>query len=559
MDMTGASVSDWTRCRGCKVLIYTKRFLRDGSVCPDCDWHGPLTARERASRLFDKESWTVFESADTAFDPLRFVDTHPYPERLDAAKRRTGMDEAVLSFHGTVTGQETVITIMDFRFMGGSLSNAVGEEIVRAAQAALDRRVPLVLVSASGGARMQEGAIALMQMAKTMQALERLNDSGILTVSLISDPTYGGVAASYATGCDVILSEPGARLGFAGPRVIEQTIQERLPKDFQLAEKLFAQGMVDKVVHRSLLRSTLGRLLAVQPQARTHLPVVKDPLVRDSALLDLPEPWSIVQRSRDLRRPTAREYAGQVLDGFVELHGDRTHEDCPALIGGVGNLEGLPVVVIGTEKGHTPPEMVERDFAMASPAGYRKAARLMRLADKLGLPLITLIDTPGAYPGVDAEEQGQALRISESIQQMLRLRVPSVAVILGEGGSGGALALGCADRTFMYSNATYSVISPEGCAAILWNDRGQAPKAAEKLGLDARSLLRLGIVDGVLNEPGESTYEDPAVAAETLRDALVHAMNELLPLTADELKKQRRDRIGAFGMLQAPVAEEVGA
>lgn len=557
MNVREVAASDWTRCRRCKVLIYTKRFLRDGSVCSDCDWHGPLTSLQRASQLFDKGSWTLFEGVDAIFDPLGFVDSMPYPERLEAARKRTGLEEAALSFHGTVEGHEAIATIMDFRFMGGSLSSAVGEVIVRASRAALERRVPLILVSASGGARMQEGAMALMQMAKTMQALESLNEAGVLTISLISDPTYGGVAASYATGCDVILSEPGARFGFAGPRVIEQTIQERLPKDFQLAEKLFDQGMLDKVVHRNLLRPTLGRLLAVQRPAPTSTPMVEDPLVRDPALLDLPAPWSIVQRARDLRRPTSLEYIGHLVDGFVELHGDRTRKDCSALIGGVGHLAGRPVVVIGTEKGHTPPEMVERDFAMASPAGYRKAVRLMRLADKLGLPLITLIDTPGAYPGVDAEEQGQALRIAESIQQMVRLRVPSVAVILGEGGSGGALALGCADRTLMYANATYSVISPEGCAAILWNDRQEAPKAADKLGLDARSLLRLGIVDGVLEEPGDGTYEDPLSAARTLRDALVHTLSELLALTLDELRNQRRERVNAFGKFEAPVAEEV--
>ncbi|WP_039820060.1 acetyl-CoA carboxylase carboxyl transferase subunit [Nocardiopsis halophila] len=558
MGLSGETLEkEWTWCRRCTALIYTKRFHRSACVCPDCGWHGPLSARQRVHQLFDEDGWTVLEGVHTTYDPLGFVDSHPYPHRLAAARDRTGMDEAVMCVRGTIEGRGAVAAVMDFRFMGGSLGSAVGEAIVRAADTALEDRVPLVLVSASGGARMQEGVVALMQMAKTVEALTRLDEAGILTVSLVSDPTYGGVAASFATACDVILSEPGARLGFAGPRVIAQTIREDLPEGFQTAETLFENGLIDEVVPRTLLRSILGRLLAVQQTPTEDPPETPDPLLRDPALLPERDPWQAVQQARDLRRPTALEYISLILEDFVELHGDRVRADCPALVGGVGLLCGRPVVVIGTEKGHTPQAMAGRNFGMASPPGYRKAGRLMRLADKLGLPVVTLIDTPGAHPGVQAEQQGQALRIAESLRQMAELRVPSVAVVIGEGGSGGALALGFADRTVMCANATYSVISPEGCAAILWNDRDEAPTAAAKLGLDSRSLMRLGVVDGVLSEPGEGAHEDPAAMAGALRGALIHTLRDLLALPEEELRSRRHDRIRAFGAPDARLAEEV--
>ncbi|GAA1772233.1 acetyl-CoA carboxylase carboxyl transferase subunit alpha [Streptomonospora arabica] len=553
---TRQETSSWVVCRKCRELVYGPRFLRELSVCPECGWHGPLGAVERTEQLLDEGSWKTLACADVEIDPLEFVDSKPYPHRLAQARERTGLDEAVLCAVGTVEGHTVVTAVMDFRFMGGSLGAGVGEAITAAAETALAQQAPLLIVSASGGARMQEGAIALMQMAKTCDALTSLDEAGVLTVSLVTDPTYGGVAASYATACDVVLAEPGARMGFAGPRVIEQTIRQELPEGFQVAESLSANGLVDGIVPRSLLRPTLARLLSMRSASPAVLPQAADPLVRDPRLLPERDPWSAVLGARELERPTTLDYISVAVDGFVELHGDRTAADCSAIVGGVGRLGGLPVMVIGTEKGHTPRELGDRNFAMATPPGYRKAVRLMRLAGKLDLPVVTLIDTPGAYPGVEAEEQGQALRIAESLSEMARLPVPTVAVVTGEGGSGGALALGLADRVILSENGTYSVISPEGCAAILWNDRSAASQAAERLGLEARELLRLGVVDAVLPEPRGGAHQDRLGAGAGLRDALVCTLRDLLAQGPDERRSQRRTRFRRFGAIEPTAREE---
>ncbi|MDA3647674.1 acetyl-CoA carboxylase carboxyl transferase subunit alpha [Saccharopolyspora indica] len=542
-------VAGWLVCEHCRTLIYGKRFARNLRVCPDCGAHARLDARERVEQLFDPGRCADLPVAATADDPLGFVDSRPYPERLAAARRAVGATDAVRVVRAELAGHPVVAAVMDFRFLGGSLGVAAGEAVTTAAEAALAARVPLLLVTASGGARMQEGVLSLVQMAKTSNAMAELDEAGLLTVTLVTDPTYGGVAASFATLSDVVLAEPGARMGFAGRRVIEQTIKQQLPADFQTAEFLLAHGLVDDVRPRGDLRAALGNLLAltgpVEPDwgAGEENPVISDP-----GRLPQRSPWEVVQLARHLDRPTALDHVGHWLDGFVELHGDRAGTDCPAIVGGIGRLDGLPVVVIGHQKGHTTAELVARNFGMASPAGYRKAMRLMRLADKLGLPVITLIDTPGAHPGLDAERTGQPAAIAESIRLLGGLRVPVVGVVTGEGGSGGALALGVADRVLMCANSSYSVISPEGCAAILWKSAEAAPAAAEALRVDARSLLRSGVTDGVIPEPGDGAHTDPAVACDLVRRAVVAALRELRQRTGPDLVRQRRNRFRRLGL-----------
>lgn len=539
---------EWVFCNGCRRLIYGRRLARDLHVCSDCGWHHPLTAQQRTAQLFDPGNVTLLDGAVPTGDPLAFVDTMPYPDRLRAAQRNTGLAEAVVCGRGTIQGRPVVTAVLDFRFLGGSLGAAVGELLIRAADVALADRVPLLVVCASGGARMQEGAIALMQMARVIQALRRLDEAGVLTVSLITDPTFGGVAASFATACDVIIAEPGARLGFAGPRVIEQTIKRELPAGFQTAEHLRARGLIDLVLPRAGVRDVLARLLnagTVRGHSTTASPTAV--VIRDPAQLPARDPWAAVRCARGLERPTALDYVSRVVDDFVELHGDRIAGDDPAIVGGTGLIAGRPVMVVGHQKGHDARELAARNFGMAGPPGHRKAVRLFRLAGKLGLPVVTLVDTPGAYPGVEAEEGGQALTIAAALGELARLRTPVVAVITGEGGSGGALALALANTVLVYADAVYSVISPEGCASILWRDTTAAPTAAAALRLDARSLLAAGVVDAVIPEPDAGVARDHDGAAELLRGAVVAELARLDHLDPEQLVKDRDDRFRRFG------------
>ena len=539
----------WTKCPSCEAFVYHKRLKRNLGVCPECNHHFRLPVRERLAQLLDEGSFEDRSDEIAPVDPLGFADSKPYAARLADAQRKTGGTEGALYGTATIDGNAVVVAAMDFAFIGGSMGSGVGEAITRAAELALERREPLLVISASGGARMQEGCVSLMQLAKTSQAIGRLHEEGILFVSLLTDPTYGGVSASFATLGDLLVSEHGSYIGFAGPKVIEQTIRQQLPDGFQTAGFLLDHGQLDLVETRENLRVTLRKILSLHAAARDG--ALPDPdgaaPVTDPEQLPERDPWEIVQLARHVERPNALEYISRIFDDFQELHGDRLFQEDAAIVGGLAQLGGRTLMVVGHQKGHTTQEMMARNFGMPNPEGYRKALRLMRYAAKFGLPIVTLVDTPGAYPGLGAEERGQSIAIAQSIMEMSRFRVPVVVVVTGEGGSGGALALAVGDRVLMLENSYYSVISPEGCSTILFKDAAQAPRAAAALRVTARDLLRLKIMDGIVPEPEGGAHGDHLAAARNLKAAIVLSLRELVDVPPDELVARRYERFRMFG------------
>ena len=389
----------WALCPACGCYLYLPRLHRNLSVCSECSHHLRLGTTERIDLLLDAGTFVPRDTGLTAGDPLGFTDSKPYPERLAAARRRTGRGEAAVWGTGAVGGSPVVLACLDFAFMGGSVGGVTGELIARAARHAVETRTPLVLVSASGGARMQEGALSLMQLAKTSQELGRLREHGVLSVNVNTDPTYGGATASFAVLGDVVIAEPGARVGFAGPQVIRQTIRQELPPGFQTAEFLRDNGLVDLVVPRHELRSTLARVLALHAGGEGQGPGGTDgseEAVRRAAAPPERSPSQVVAMARDIGRPTTLDYCGLVFEDFVELHGDRSGGDDPAVVAGVASLDGRPVVVLGHQKGHDTTELVRRNFGMPQPSGYHKARRLMDHAERHRMPVVAFVDTPGA-------------------------------------------------------------------------------------------------------------------------------------------------------------------
>ncbi len=554
-----AASADWRRCPACEAFVYHKRLKRNLHVCPECNHHFRLRLRDRVAQLVDEESFEELSGDLEPIDALSFVDTKPYAERIAAAQKKSSAKSGALYGTATIDGRPLVIAGIDFGFIGGSMGGAVGESITRAAELALEQRIPLLVISASGGARMQEGCISLMQMAKTSQAIGRLKEEGILYASLLTDPTYGGVSASFATLGDVLIAEPEAHIGFAGPSVIEQTIRQTLPEGFQTSGFLMEHGMLDLVETRENLQRTIRNLVDLHTLIEdvraggreslvARLPAAEgEEAVEEAEVLVTRDPWDVVQLARNLERPHTLDYVGFVFDDFVELHGDRTFREDPAIVAGLARLGDLVVMLIGHQKGSTTGEMMERNFGMPEPDGYRKGMRLMRYAEKFGIPIVTLVDTAGAYPGIGAEERGQSNAIAESIMLQSRLPVPTVTVVTGEGGSGGALALAASDKVLMLENSYYSVISPEGCATILFKDAAQAPRAAAALRITAPDLLRLEVMDAVVPEPPDGAHTDHNTTAANVKRALVDSLRELLPLAPDELLQRRYDRFRKFG------------
>jgi len=549
-----AEASAWVKCPACDAFVYAKRLIRNLKVCPECNHHFRLPARERMAQLLDPDSFEDLSGDIDSVDVLGFTDSKPYPTRLEEARRKTGGRDAALYGKATISELPVIVAVMDFTFMGGSMGAAVGEAITRAAELAADTGTPLIVVSSSGGARMQEGCISLMQMAKTSQALARLHEEGVLCINVLADPTYGGVTASFAVLGDVLVAEPRALVGFAGPSVIEQTIRQKLPAGFQTAEFLMDHGMLDLVEPRENLRNVIRKLLAIHQAGNGKLPDTEGrPPITDATELSKRPTWDVVELARNIERPNTLEYVGFIFEDFVELHGDRLFKENAAIVGGPALLGDVPVMVIGHQKGHSTAEMVSRNFGMPEPEGYRKALRLMQYAAKFGMPIVTLVDTAGAYPGITSEERGQSVAIARNIMEMSRLPVPIVVIITGEGGSGGALALAVGDRVMMMENSYYSVISPEGCSTILFNSAAAAPKAAAALRITGPDLLQLKVMDAVIPEPEGGAHLDPVTAAANLKTALVGALGELLPLAPSELLDQRYQRFRLFGGDRQPV------
>jgi acetyl-CoA carboxylase carboxyl transferase subunit beta len=507
--------------------------------------------------LLDEDSFEEIHANLVSVDPLEFSDSRPYRERVAQAREKTGLNEAVLTGRGKIRDQEFVIAVVDFGFLGGSMGSVAGEKIALAFEHGIDRKIPVITVVASGGARMQEGMLSLVQMAKTAAAARLAHVRRIPYISILTDPTTGGMYASYASQGDIILAEPGALIGFAGPRVIAGSMpasDEDAAIRSHTAEYLLEHGFLDAIVSRVRLRDTLSSILRVINRADRAVPKVSLPHI-DNRQDDAEGAWDVVQLARRSDRPTALDYFRRISPQFVELHGDRAFGDDAAVICGLGEIGGRGVVMVGLERGHGDPK---RRGGQALPEGYRKALRVIRLAERFGCPVVTFIDTPGAYLGIESEERGLAAALSECLAQMSVLPVPIVSIIIGEGGSGGALALGVGDRILMLEHAIYSVIAPEGAAAILFRDPSRAAELAESLKLTARDCVKLGVADRLIAEPDGGAHVDPDFAAGLVRDGIIWALGSLEGTDGKRLVESRYRKFRRMGQMNRYWREVLG-
>ena len=540
----GPSAPDgmWIKCIKCRVTLYNKQ-LGEHKICTDCGGHFRISAWERINLIFDSDSFVEY---DKEMYSSNLIDFPGYTEKIDKLVETLGINEAVITGRCTIHNQEVMVGVMDSNFIMGSMGSVVGEKITRVFEEATANHLPVIVFTTSGGARMQEGIISLMQMAKTSAAVKRHSDAGLLYITVLTDPTTGGVKASYAMLGDIILAEPKALVGFAGRRVIEQTIKQDLPEEFQSSEFLLANGFVDKIVPRNQIKDTLGDILKLHSKEAKASEYSKSEFKYFTGECDT-EPSEVVETSRKITRPTSRELIAYLLTDFIEFHGDRSFREDRAIVGGVGYLDGKPVTVIATQKGRNLEENLATNFGQSHPEGYRKALRLMKQAEKFGRPVITLINTSGAYPAAGAEERGQGEAIARNLLTMSSLKVPIIAVIFGEGGSGGALALAVADRVYMFEYSIYSILSPEGFASILWRDSSRAKEAAAAMKLRPKDLLEMQVIEGIIPEVAGGFDNDMRYSLNYLKGLLVHELGLLSEKTVEELLDDRYNRFRKFG------------
>ena len=532
------------KCNKCGAAIIAEDVKNGYYICPKCHGYFRVHAYRRIEMIADEGSFEEWDKEMAFVNPLDFKG---YEDKINHLKERTNLNEAVVTGKILINGNPAVVGVCDGRFMMASMGWIVGEKIARAVERATQEKLPVIIFTCSGGARMQEGIVSLMQMAKTSAALKKHSDAGQLYVSVLTDPTTGGVTASFAMLGDIILAEPKALIGFAGPRVIEQTIGQKLPKGFQRSEFLLDHGFVEE------LKDVLAQILEMHrlADASEVKAALKDEAKQNAddqsetvkeQIKDSLDAWERVQISRKKDRPVGTDYIDALFTDFMELHGDRYFKDDHAIVGGIAYFHGIPVTVIAQAKGKTTKENLDRNFSMPSPDGYRKALRLMKQAEKFSRPVICFVDTPGAFCGLEAEERGQGEAIARNLFELSGLKVPVLSVVIGEGGSGGALAMAVADEVWMLENAVYSVLSPEGFASILWKDSKRASEAAEVMKLTAGDLKRLGIIEQVIPEPEGFTDENMEGVCEDLDGRIAAFLENYTEYSVDELTARRYDR-----------------
>lgn len=559
------------RCNKCGKGIFTEDYKKNLYICPKCGGYLRMPAQKRIAFLTEKDSFEEWDTGLTTENPLHMIG---YPDRIKSLQEKTKLDEAVITGKARIGANEVALMVMDGRFLMASMGEVVGEKIARGVERATKEKLPVIIFTCSGGARMQEGMTSLMQMAKTSAALKRHSDAGLLYITVLTDPTTGGVTASFAMLGDIILAEPKALIGFAGPRVIEQTIHKKLPKGFQRSEFLLKHGFIDKIVERKDMKTVLEKILtmhrltaegvaentgnnavfndgditvASEQEVGQTVKIVKNSRKQKLSATQKKRAsektaWERVLTSREKDRPVGEDYISGLFEEFIEFHGDRNFGDDAAICGGIAYFQGQPVTVIAQMKGKSTSENIERNFGMPEPEGYRKALRLMKQAEKFHRPIICFVDTPGAFCGMEAEERGQGEAIARNLYEMSSLETPILSVLIGEGGSGGALAMAVADEVWILENAVYSILSPEGYAAILWKDGSQAARAAKAMKLTSYDLYKAGFVEKIISEPESYTLDSMMNVFDNLEENISAFLENSKKMTEKERVEARYQR-----------------
>jgi acetyl-CoA carboxylase carboxyl transferase subunit beta len=538
-------------CFSCGAELLDSEEYAEFRVCPSCRFHYNISARRRIGLLADPKTFRETNRSYIALDPISF--SKDYRRRVLEEQKRTGLSDAVITGTVRIGGNRAVLAVIDFRFLGGTIGSVVGEKLALAFELAARRRRPMVVVVAGGVARLQEGPLALAQIAKIAAAQRRLTAARVPLICLLASPTTGAAYAGFASLADYIVAEPGALVGYASARTAGRATRSRMTADAHTAEGQLHGGMIDAVVERNQQRELLSTLIALFANRR-RVKLEKDDEKDSRGEKVEAGAWHEVQMSRHAERPTARDYIGLMAKRFVEFRGDRIASDDATVICGVGEIAGEAVIVVGQQA-------TDGQGPWIGAAGFRKARRAMQFAARFEMPLVTLIDTPGAYAGMDAEASGLGHAIASCTATMTDLPTPTVAAIIGEGGGEAALALGVADRALMLEHATFSVVTPERAAEMLYRDREKVEEAAEALRMTARECKALKVVDVIVSEPPGGAHLEHEAAARRLGGAIARALGELQSVPNKRLLEQRYRKYralgGQSGYITTAVAQEL--
>ena len=538
LQMEDPSNTSYENCFMCDFdLGDSSQFTRD-KVCPQCQFHYTMTAKQRIDSLVDINSFNETNKSLTSVDPLSFVSNSSYKDDILKDQERTGLSEAVVTGNCTISGFECNLIVLDFGFMGGSMGSVVGEKIALTFEESAQKKIPVICIVTSGGSRIQEGTFSLMQMAKVTTAFNKLNSNGVPYITILANPTTGQSYASFANLSDIILAEPNAIVGYNPIATMADTKNSDDGIDIpHTSESHLNHGMIDAIVHRKELKDTLSALLELFKQEFKINKVTKSKLTA-SYQSDIPA-WKSVELSRHPQRPKASDLMSRILDNFIELHGDRTFGDDPAIISGIGQLNGQTIAIIGQER--------LDDETRIMPEGFRKSQRTLLLAKKFNLPVITLIDTPGVNLSFESEHRGIGNSIAKTMSLMADIDVPTISIIIGEGGSSAALSLAVSDKSLMLKNAIYSPLSPEEASELIYKDKDKKKETAASLKLTSLDCKNLGIIDSIINEPHEGAHKNHYETVRMIKRSVVHDLSDLQNKSMRSIKRSRYKKFREIG------------
>jgi acetyl-CoA carboxylase carboxyl transferase subunit beta len=553
-------------CLFCHEPINDSRSYLDFRVCPFCRFHYTLSARQRIEMIADRRSFREQNRYIRSLSPLAFsnrLDSAPseYDVELTENQDRTGLTEAAVTGTCRIDARSVVLTVLDYGFMGGSMSSIVGEKVALAFELAARRNLPMIAIVSGGGPRTQEGVLSLMQMAKTVTAVNRLRELAVPFIAVLANPSTGQAYASFANLADIIVAEPGSVVGLSPIRTVIEATGRQLPADVHTAEYHLRRGLLDNVVDRESLRPRLSQLLnlLVEPDGiklgRRAVSRLQAPAVEDT------ETWESLAAATHDERPDALYYMRNILPEFFEVCGDRVSGDDRSVVGGFGSLRGHPIIAIGQQRTHAGD--AEGSRYHVRPEGLRKAQRLIQLASRFNLPLVTFIDSQGADPRLESEEQGVGNAIASSLSMMLNAPTPVVSVIIGESGNEAALAMSLSDRILMQQYAVYSPISLHHTVGGPSRERYLTREAAEALMMTARDCQELGIIDQIVPEPNGGSHNNPRQAANDLEYSIYKHLAETSRISTGKLMKERNKKFRQMGELNpfahSAIQQEVSA
>ena len=535
-------------CFACKIDLNNSAKYRNFKICAECNFHFHIPAKERINLIIDRGTFKeINKNLSSNFEQIAQEELENYDEKIKSDQFRTGLNEAVVTGTAKINGEDIIIIALDFGFLGGSMGLIVGEKVALAYELASKKNLPAITIINSGGSRIQEGVISLMQMSKTVSSANLLKNSNIPMITILCNPSTGQTMSSFATISDIIIGEPGAKIGYSSYRKLKNKNSDDSKKQYT-SEEFLTNGIIDLVVSRDELKYKISVLISILKPKYSYkskkLKITKNKNIKFNNALES------LKISRNIDRPKSSIYINNIFSEFIELHGDRIGNDDNSVIIGIGKIVNEPFVLVAQERRVITKSNnnVSRNYNnKIMPSGFRKANRALKLAEKFKIPCLCLVDAVYPELSLKSEYSGLAYSISELLSNKLSLETPILSIIIGEGGSETALAFSIADSIMMQKNSIFTPLSPEEAAKIRLGDSRKVKEISNMMRFTSEDCLKLGIIDRVIDEPNEGSHQNHLESSKLLQEGIIEELSLIKNVYPKTLAKRRANKFRKMG------------